>query len=61
MVLCTLVAACGSSEQRQASRDSNVKNELARETQRICALPVGERQGQIDKALNDQGLVVVCP
>ena len=61
LVLCALGAACTSNEERQSKRNEDVKSELARETQRICALPSGERQGEIDKALRDAGLVIVCP
>ena len=61
LILCALAAACTSSERRQENENTTVKNELSREVQRICALPTGERQGEIDRVLRDSGLVIVCP
>jgi len=60
-VLCASAAACTSSEARQERQNESVKSELTRETQRVCALPAGERQGEIDRLLKESGLVVVCP
>jgi hypothetical protein len=62
LILCALAAAaCTNSERRQENENTAVKNELSREVQRICALPVSQRQGEIDRVLRDSGLVIVCP
>jgi hypothetical protein len=61
LILCALAAACTSSERRQENENTAVKNEISHESQRICALPTGERQGEIDRVLRDAGLVIVCP
>jgi hypothetical protein len=61
LILCALAAACSNSERRQENENTTVKNELSREVQRVCALPVNQRQGEIDRLLRDSGLVIVCP
>jgi len=54
------LVACATPAGRQAADNSSVQAEAAREVHRICALPEGERQAQIERVRKQSGVVIGC-
>lgn len=62
LVVGTLVVAgsCATPAMRQAAENAEIKKEAAAEISRICALPVAEREGELEKLKTQEGVVIYC-
>jgi hypothetical protein len=52
-----LLTACTSPARKAAERDASVANWISR----ICALPANERDAEIKRVQEKDGITIVCP
>jgi hypothetical protein len=43
------------------ANNAKVRTEVSREITRICALPEGAQQDEIDRVRREAGITIVCP
>lgn len=56
----TVIAACVTDTERRRRQDASLKEDLAREMRRVCALPQDEREAEIEKISDTSGVLVYC-
>jgi hypothetical protein len=54
------LGACTTPAQRRAAENAAIKKEAATEIKRICSLPEDERQAQLKRLKDEQGVVISC-
>lgn len=64
MLIAVLIAAatagCETAAKRQAREVAEARKDVAREVQRICALPKEEREKELEKLKTESGMVLAC-
>jgi hypothetical protein len=60
VVAATLAGSCTTAGQRNAAERAAVKQEVAAEVERICALPEPEREAELKRVKEESGLTLFC-
>jgi hypothetical protein len=57
--LCVLTG-CPTPSQRRAEEAAQARKDVVQEIARICALPAGEREAELEKLQKNEGMVLFC-
>ena len=60
LVLALVLAACEAPAERQAAENARIQKQAAKEINRICALPMEQREAELEKIKEQSGMVLYC-